>query len=1170
MLLYELLTGTTPLERKRLRAAAVLEVLRLIREEEPPKPSTRLSTTDELPSLAANRGLEPKKLSGLVRGELDWIVMKALEKDRNRRYETANGFASDLQRYLADEPVQACPPSATYRMKKILRRNKGPVLAALLVVLVLVGGIVGTTIGLFRAQVAEEKAQNEAWHAGQERDEANTARMAEKKAKQAESEQRKLAEKIGQEMRKHLYLAEMTLASQAADADSGLGRVGELLGNWQQTKPDSRGWEWYYLHGLCHRDLMTISAGGAGEYSAVAWSPDGTRLATTSRLAGPKVWDAATGKETVILTGGKKDYRVQGPWVAWSHDGMLLASGGGDIGITIWDAVTGRERCTLPLSLRNVGRNFSWAPKDARLAFGQGTKIAIWDANTGNEVSTATSLDQEVTTVAWSPAGMHLTSGGVNGEVKNWDLATGKQVFFQKLGARPVWVSWSPDGTRLAAADGSFISVWNAATRTKVFARECPASVVTWSPDGSRLACAGNRSDIKLLDAVSGQEVGTFRGHTSAVSSVSWNPDGTRLASASPDGTLKVWDATLRAEPLPLEGHTSPVTSVVWSPNGKQLASASEDKTVRTWDVATATQLATLAGHIDQVEFVSWNLAGTRLASAGKPLDEVGNLTVKVWDAATGDWLPPSLRGDPLVASWTPDGLRVVVLDKKGRMLHPLTGVLGSPLGSSRNPYANSWTPAGTHVAVEMTDGLKIVDAAMGQSTRLVGGHEGRVISVVWSPDGTRLATGGVDRTVKVWDAATGKEFVTLRGHTGPVSSVSWNPAGTRLASAGSTLKIWDLAAGKEILTLSAATRHGFKTVAWSPDGMRLASGTDGGSILIYDATNGYRLAGWPVRMADTVAPHEVRVQAADNDWKLLLARIEAPGAKPDDVRDQVFAYCRKHAGTPQAFHAGQWLLKKPPVVNSIGMKLVAIPPGTFVMGSPNQDPIGWARERPAHEVVITRPFYIGAYDVTVAQFKAFVEATGYKQAPTIRTDPNAIWTNPGYEQSDSHPVVCVSRIDALAFCDWLSAKEGKVYFLPTEAQWEYACRAGTQTSYFFGNDAKDLGRFAWFDANYEKRPRPVGEKEPRPHPIGQKEPNPWGLYDMNGNVLQWCVDGKRIYNSSRATDPMGPHGDGDDDGMLRGGCIIFGTETCRSAARSPCLPTHRSYAIGFRVVLLQ
>src|SRR6187397_1181020 len=115
-------------------------MLRVIREQEPSRPSTKLSTADGLPTLAANRGTEPAKLTRLVRGELDWIVMKALEKDRGRRYETANGFAMDVQRYLADETVQACPPSAGYRLRKFARRNKGPVLAASLVALTLIGG----------------------------------------------------------------------------------------------------------------------------------------------------------------------------------------------------------------------------------------------------------------------------------------------------------------------------------------------------------------------------------------------------------------------------------------------------------------------------------------------------------------------------------------------------------------------------------------------------------------------------------------------------------------------------------------------------------------------------------------------------------------------------------------------------------------------------------------------------------------------------------------------------------------------------------------------------------------------------------------------------------------------------------------------------------------------
>src|SRR5438105_4777293 len=146
VLLYELLTGTTPFSKERFKKAAYDEIRQIIREEEPPKPSTRLSESkDSLPSISAPRHTEQAKLTRLVRGGLDWIVMKALEKDRTRRYDTASGFAADVQHYLADEPVQACPPSAAYRFRKFARRNKRPVLAATLVVLVLVGGIIGTT-----------------------------------------------------------------------------------------------------------------------------------------------------------------------------------------------------------------------------------------------------------------------------------------------------------------------------------------------------------------------------------------------------------------------------------------------------------------------------------------------------------------------------------------------------------------------------------------------------------------------------------------------------------------------------------------------------------------------------------------------------------------------------------------------------------------------------------------------------------------------------------------------------------------------------------------------------------------------------------------------------------------------------------------------------------------
>jgi tetratricopeptide (TPR) repeat protein/tRNA A-37 threonylcarbamoyl transferase component Bud32 len=188
-LLYELLTGTTPLEQKRLRETPLLELLRVIREEEPPAPSTRLGTTEELPAIAANRGLEPKKLSGLVRGELDWIVMKCLEKDRNRRYETANGLAHDIERYLHDEPVLACPPSAWYRFRKFARRNRlGLAVAGLILFfLVLLGGGVGWAARDYAARTAalQREVENalEETHSFYKQDKLPDAMAAVKRAK---------------------------------------------------------------------------------------------------------------------------------------------------------------------------------------------------------------------------------------------------------------------------------------------------------------------------------------------------------------------------------------------------------------------------------------------------------------------------------------------------------------------------------------------------------------------------------------------------------------------------------------------------------------------------------------------------------------------------------------------------------------------------------------------------------------------------------------------------------------------------------------------------------------------------------------------------------------------------------------------------------------------------
>ena len=260
-------------------------------------------------------------------------------------------------------------------------------------------------------------------------------------------------------------------------------------------------------------------------------------------------------------------------------------------------------------------------------------------------------------------------------------------------------------------------------------------------------------------------------------------------------------------------------------------------------------------------------------------------------------------------------------------------------------------------------------------------------------------------------------------------------------------------------------------------------------------------------------------------------------------------------------------------VVNSVGMVLVLIPKGSFLMGSPNIDPYARLDEKPAHRVRIGKAFYLGACEVTVGQFRVFVGATSYqttaerdgkggsvydrqRKESVTKTDLN--WRNPGFPraQADDEPVVQISRADAIAFCEWLTQHEGVLYRLPTEAEWEYACRAGSQTAWSFGDDPSALCDYAWFQSS----------GGPTTHPVARKLPNAFGLYDMYGNVWEWCKDRYApSYPSGEVSDPKGPpEGQGH---VLRGGS--WGSREpveIRSASRRSELPGFRYYSCGFRV----
>jgi serine/threonine protein kinase len=238
-------------------------------------------------------------------------------------------------------------------------------------------------------------------------------------------------------------------------------------------------------------------------------------------------------------------------------------------------------------------------------------------------------------------------------------------------------------------------------------------------------------------------------------------------------------------------------------------------------------------------------------------------------------------------------------------------------------------------------------------------------------------------------------------------------------------------------------------------------------------------------------------------------------------------------------------------IVNSLGMKLMPIPAGKFLMGSPPGES-GRNNDEYQHEVVITKPFYLGAYCVSVGAFRHFIDQSSY------RPEAGDAWSSPGYTATDNLPVGNVTWNDAVAFCKWLSKKEGRTYRLPTEAEWEYACRAGTTTPFFFGRNADLVLQYA-----------NVGGEGPRPS--APLKPNPWGLYDMYGNQWQWVADwyDPDYYLNSPKNDPQGPSTG--INRMMRGSSHAMPARFARSALRhGPHPPEWYKPHVGFRVLLEQ
>lgn len=844
VLLYELLTGKTPFDSKELVRSGLDEMRKTIREKEPLRPSARLAGAASAPTSRAST----------LPSDLDWIVMKCLEKDRVRRYDTADGLAADIERFLNNEPILARPPSQIYKLRKLLRRNKAAFAALTGVAVALIGGL------LFSTWQYREKSQAYERVVAAEREQSRLRQEAEL-ARAGESAQRLSAERsraneahLRQEAQARSYAADMNLIQRALEQNN-FGRATDLLNRHRPAtgEPDLRNWEWRYLWQQCRSDALFTLVDKYDWVNLLEPSPDGKWLAIGERERGTcYLWDFRKRREVALIStnayASAAAFSPREPLVA-----VALARGGTNpqFGIVLWDLDTAAVVKEMPLAAFCRALRFT---QDGRM-------LGSIDQGSAN----VRTPHDEMLTLWKIPDGEALRRIPINhGPNRSYGAVI------------------SPDFEELATASAAGLSLIDAntgATKWSMPPDDQYMAAVTFSPDKQLVAAseAYVNTTIKIVDAASGKVAHRLEGHQAYVLGLAFSPDGKTLASSSADQTIRLWDTTEWKPKATLRGHRLEVWQVAWLNDNATLVSGCKDGSVMVWD-ATAPQrehdlltfsnvmewsfpnggksllLASRSGDVSSV--TGRNLQQQdRLFSLDANVESIGI-------SEDGQWLAASLNGG-LIQLWNvPDRSRQSEFrasQKDGRILQFLGTNLLAVFDRSKGSLKLLLLPTGEEVQstpAESTDRAAgftpdhlrcLILSGTGASTLWDIGRGTRTQlnlkfrmpgDVAFSPDGKLVAAACKFGFARIWDTQDWKETATFANFLKGVHSVAWSPDNLRLAVASGdkeAIKLWDVTSGEELLTLPGPGGLLSHTI-FSPDGNTLSSKDDRGLLHLWRA----------------------------------------------------------------------------------------------------------------------------------------------------------------------------------------------------------------------------------------------------------------------------------------------------------------------------------------------